>query len=118
MIRLLILATVANIVRIHTPAAAMSLEAVDFEVFGTVQGVFFRKYTKEQADKLGVRGWCKNTRQGTVVGHMQGPPQKVHQMVIWLRSTGSPNSIIDRVIYRNGSEIAEYTFEGFEIRKS
>ncbi|XP_026318919.1 acylphosphatase-2-like isoform X2 [Hyposmocoma kahamanoa] len=75
-------------------------------------------YTKEQADKLGVRGWCKNTRQGTVVGHMQGPPQKVHQMVIWLRSTGSPNSIIDRVIYRNGSEIAEYTFEGFEIRKS
>lgn len=43
MIRLLLLTTVANIARVHTPAAAMSLQAVDFEIFGTVQGVFFRK---------------------------------------------------------------------------
>lgn len=43
MIRLLLLTTLASIARVHTPAAAMSLEAVDFEVFGTVQGVFFRK---------------------------------------------------------------------------
>lgn len=41
-----------------------------------------------------------------------------HFRVVWLRSTGSPNSIIDRVIYTNGSELAEYTCEGFEIRKS
>lgn len=51
MIRLLILTTVANIVRIHTPAAAMSLEAVDFEVFGTVQGVFFRKVCSKYAQR-------------------------------------------------------------------
>nr|XP_021207931.2 acylphosphatase-2 isoform X1 [Bombyx mori]XP_037875156.1 acylphosphatase-2 isoform X1 [Bombyx mori]XP_037875157.1 acylphosphatase-2 isoform X1 [Bombyx mori] len=51
--------------------------ALDFEVFGRVQGVFFRKYTKEQADKLGLRGWCKNTAQGTVLGHMQGTLDKI-----------------------------------------
>ena len=38
------------------------LQAVDFEVFGKVQGVFFRKYTQRQAVELGVRGWIMNTR--------------------------------------------------------
>jgi acylphosphatase len=27
-----------------------------------VQGVFFRKYTQEQATKLAIRGWIMNTR--------------------------------------------------------
>jgi len=30
---------------------------VQFEVFGTVQGVFFRKHTHKTADSLGVSGW-------------------------------------------------------------
>ena len=38
------------------------LIAVDFEVFGKVQGVFFRKFTNEKANSLGLRGWVKNTR--------------------------------------------------------
>ena len=33
--------------------AAMSLLAVEFEVFGKVQGVFFRKYTNEKALRKG-----------------------------------------------------------------
>ncbi|XP_042589394.1 acylphosphatase-2-like [Cyprinus carpio] len=49
--------------------------SVDFEVFGNVQGVCFRmrmheliKLYRTKAEKLGVTGWVKNTRQGTVVG--------------------------------------------------
>ena len=41
---------------------AMALVAVEFEVFGRVQGVFFRKFTNEKALSLGLRGWVKNTR--------------------------------------------------------
>lgn len=43
MIRLLILTTVATSFRNFSIAATMSLRSVDFEVFGRVQGVFFRK---------------------------------------------------------------------------
>ena len=43
------------------------LVAVDYEVFGRVQGVFFRKFTNEKAESLGLRGWVKNTRQGKLI---------------------------------------------------
>uniref|UniRef100_A0A8C9TNC9 Acylphosphatase n=1 Tax=Scleropages formosus TaxID=113540 RepID=A0A8C9TNC9_SCLFO len=57
-----------------------NLCSVDFEVFGNVQGVCFRMYTEDQAKKLGVSGWVKNTRQGTVVGQVQGPTDKVREI--------------------------------------
>ncbi|XP_071996652.1 acylphosphatase-2 isoform X1 [Engystomops pustulosus] len=57
--------------------ASNSLKSVDYEVFGRVQGVCFRMYTEDEARKLGVVGWVKNTRQGTVQGQVQGPEEKV-----------------------------------------
>ncbi|XP_040410011.1 acylphosphatase-2 isoform X5 [Cygnus olor] len=56
------------------------LKSVDYEVFGRVQGVCFRMYTEEEARKLGVVGWVKNTSQGTVTGQVQGPEDKVNAM--------------------------------------
>ena len=41
---------------------AMALVAVEYEVWGRVQGVFFRKFTHQKAQSLGLRGWVKNTR--------------------------------------------------------
>ena len=35
---------------------------VCLQVFGRVQGVFFRKFTQQQATSLGLRGWVKNTK--------------------------------------------------------
>ncbi|KAG8583869.1 hypothetical protein GDO81_008580 [Engystomops pustulosus] len=61
--------------------ASNSLKSVDYEVFGRVQGVCFRMYTEDEARKLGVVGWVKNTRQGTVQGQVQGPEEKVDS--IW-----------------------------------
>ena len=31
-------------------------------VQGRVQGVFFRKFTQQEARSLGLRGWVKNTK--------------------------------------------------------
>ncbi|XP_036781931.2 acylphosphatase-2 isoform X2 [Manis pentadactyla] len=65
-------------------AAAMStagpLKSVDYEVFGRVQGVCFRMYTEDEAKKIGVVGWVKNTSKGTVTGQVQGPEKKVNSM--------------------------------------
>ncbi|XP_014967852.1 acylphosphatase-2 isoform X2 [Macaca mulatta] len=65
-------------------AAAMStagpLKSVDYEVFGRVQGVCFRMYTEDEARKIGVVGWVKNTSKGTVTGQVQGPEDKVNSI--------------------------------------
>nr|XP_028580919.1 acylphosphatase-2 isoform X3 [Podarcis muralis] len=60
------------------------LKSVDYEVFGRVQGVCFRMYTEDKARKMGVVGWVKNTRQGTVTGQVQGPEDKVQEICFQL----------------------------------
>ncbi|CAH1638184.1 unnamed protein product [Spodoptera littoralis] len=57
----------------------------DFEVFGKVQGVYFRKHTQKKATELGLKGWVMNTAQGTVVGQIQGPAVAVEDMKTWLQ---------------------------------
>ncbi|KAK3869441.1 hypothetical protein Pcinc_025242 [Petrolisthes cinctipes] len=96
--------------------AAPKLVSVDFEVFGLVQGVFFRKYTQEQGMKLGVVGWCRNTSHGTVAGQVEGPTQKVQLMKDWLSNVGSRASRIERAEFKNEKEIQDYTFKKFTIR--
>ncbi|NXK28191.1 ACYP2 protein, partial [Arenaria interpres] len=62
--------------------ASGALKSVDYEVFGRVQGKdgLRDEYTEEEAKKLGVVGWVKNTSQGTVTGQVQGPEDKVNAM--------------------------------------
>ncbi|XP_042717124.1 acylphosphatase-2 isoform X8 [Chrysemys picta bellii] len=43
-----------------------------------ITSVCFRMYTEDEARKMGVVGWVKNTRQGTVTGQVQGPEDKVN----------------------------------------
>uniref|UniRef100_A0ABI7VQR1 Acylphosphatase n=1 Tax=Felis catus TaxID=9685 RepID=A0ABI7VQR1_FELCA len=61
-------------------SAARRLKSVDYEVFGRVQGVCFRMYTEDEARKIGVVGWVKNTSKGTVTGQVQGPEEKVNSI--------------------------------------
>ncbi|CAH2240086.1 acylphosphatase-2-like [Pararge aegeria] len=119
MIRLLLLTSITGCLKVDcsTAAVSMALKSVDFEVFGRVQGVFFRKYTKGQADKLSLKGWCRNTSRGTVEGQMEGPPDKVESMMHWLKTTGSPSSQIDKAEFKNNKDITEYTFQSFDIRR-
>ncbi|XP_074845617.1 acylphosphatase-2 isoform X1 [Carettochelys insculpta] len=92
------------------------LKSVDYEVFGRVQGVCFRMYTEDEARKMGVVGWVKNTRQGTVTGQVQGPEDKVNAMKSWLSKVGSPSSRIDRTNFFNEKEISKLDFSGFSTR--
>ena len=47
-----------------------------------VQGVFFRANTAEQAERLDLAGWCRNTTSGTVEGEVQGSAEKVASMKV------------------------------------
>ncbi|XP_057284610.1 acylphosphatase-1 [Pezoporus wallicus] len=91
------------------------LLSVDYEVFGKVQGVFFRKYTQGEAKRLGLVGWVQNTSHGTVHGQVQGPAARVRELQEWLRKTGSPQSRISRAEFRNEKKIEALEHDNFQI---
>eukprot|EP00092_Neocalanus_flemingeri_P008691 GFUD01009361.1.p1 GENE.GFUD01009361.1~~GFUD01009361.1.p1 ORF type:complete len:129 (-),score=29.24 GFUD01009361.1:226-612(-) len=91
------------------------LRAVDYEVFGRVQGVFFRKFTNDKANSLGLRGWVKNTRDQTVKGQMEGDASDISDMKNWLQETGSPMSRIDKVVFNNERPVDQFSFENFKV---
>ncbi|XP_077628471.1 acylphosphatase-2 [Crocuta crocuta] len=97
-------------------SAARPLKSVDYEVFGRVQGVCFRMYTEDEARKIGVVGWVKNTSKGTVTGQVQGPEEKVNSMMSWLSKVGSPSSRIDRTNFSNEKTISKLDYSNFSIR--
>ncbi|KAM3920595.1 acylphosphatase-2-like [Leptodactylus fuscus] len=92
------------------------LWSVDYEVHGDVQGVFFRKYTEDQAKRVAVVGWVKNTPHGTVTGQVQGSKEKVEIMKNWLRNVGSPMSRIDNTVFTNERQIQEVQYTDFKTK--
>ena len=54
-------------------------------VAGQVQGVFFRASTRQQAERLGVKGHAKNLADGRVEVLACGPPAAVRELQEWLR---------------------------------
>jgi acylphosphatase len=59
--------------------------SADFEVYGRVQGVFFRASTVEKANALGVVGWIMNTHYGTVKGMIQSEQHDaLISMKVWM----------------------------------
>lgn len=88
---------------------------VSFEVFGRVQGVYFRKHTVDEARRLGLVGNVRNTSAGSVKGIVQGEAIKVEMMKTWLKTTGSPMSHIEKAVFTEEVEIATLQFTTFDI---
>ncbi len=63
-----------------TSTTSSSLVGLRYEIFGKVQGVFFRKFTKEKADSLGVVGYVLNTKQNTVKGEAPGTSERIEAL--------------------------------------
>jgi acylphosphatase len=55
-------------------------------ISGQVQGVGFRWYCREQANRRGVAGYVKNTPDGRVEAVFEGEPAAVDAMVEWCRT--------------------------------
>ena len=63
----------------------MARVAFDVRVTGFVQGVFFRAWTREQAERLDVSGWIRNCADGSVEAHLEGSADRVEQLIQLLR---------------------------------
>ncbi len=50
-------------------------------IHGKVQGVWFRAWTEETASRLGLQGWVRNRRDGTVEALFDGASEAVEAML-------------------------------------
>eukprot|EP00800_Vazella_pourtalesii_P009073 TRINITY_DN23046_c0_g1_i1.p1 TRINITY_DN23046_c0_g1~~TRINITY_DN23046_c0_g1_i1.p1 ORF type:complete len:106 (-),score=15.01 TRINITY_DN23046_c0_g1_i1:81-398(-) len=100
-------------------AARVVLKSVEFEVFGRVQGVFFRKHTIEKAKELGLVGWVRNHHsRKTVQGIAQGENEPLEQLKDWLCKVGSPASKISSCTFKEEKEIKSLDFKDFSKCKT
>ena len=83
------------------------------KVIGTVQGVWFRKYTKEAADQRSILGFVRNESDGSVLIEAQGHIKILEDFIDWLYQ-GSPLSRVIEVQYK---EVEPGSFEGFSISR-
>lgn len=82
-------------------------------VYGRVQGVFFRANTRKKAKKLGLKGWVRNKKDGSVEILVQGEKDKIEKLIDWTK-VGPPAARVDK-IEKNQEEI-EKEFSDFKIR--
>jgi acylphosphatase len=78
-------------------------------LYGRVQGVWFRGTMLQEARRLGVTGWVRNRRDGTVEAVVQGDPDAVEAMVAWAKH-GPKGAIVER------AEMTQVTADYAEFR--
>jgi len=80
-------------------------------ISGRVQGVGFRYSMGEEAERLGVTGWVRNRRDGTVEAVVDGASGAVDALISWARRGPSSARVTDVQISDTPG-----TFERFEMR--
>ena len=68
-------------------------------VNGRVQGVGFRDFVKQRADRAGVAGWVRNLRDGRVEAVLKGSPDAM-QAVLEDIGRGPPAARVEEVVTR------------------
>ncbi len=75
----------------------MTPRRLHLQIFGHVQGVFYRASTCEEAQRLGLTGWVRNCTDGSVELIAEGPEKKLIRLREWCRH-GPPAATVDRII--------------------
>ncbi len=57
----------------------MAMKRIKLLISGKVQGVFFRDFAKQNANKLGIVGYARNNKDGTLEILAQGEERKVDE---------------------------------------
>jgi len=65
-------------------------------VIGRVQGVFFRAWTRDEAQTLGIDGWVRNCSDGSVEAQLEGDQEAIEELVDLMRE-GPPGARVEGV---------------------
>lgn len=82
-------------------------------ISGYVTGVFFRYHTQELAQRLSVKGWVRNLRDGRVEAVFEGEREQVEEMIKSCHR-GPPGATVTDVEVKWEEHRGE--FSGFEVR--
>lgn len=91
----------------------MSTVRVRVRIEGRVQGVFFRASAQDEARELGVNGWVRNLREGSVECLVEGEEEAVEAFIAWCRH-GPPGAQVENVTTQE--EDYRGDVQGFSIR--
>src|SRR3546814_2174963 len=99
----------ALVTGVHTCALPISKR---LRVHGRVQGVFYRGWTVERARALGLSGWVRNRRDGSVEILARGPGEAIEALIEQCHE-GPPAALVTDIEVQ---ESAEPAHEGFQPR--
>jgi acylphosphatase len=85
-------------------------KSVRLYIDGTVQGVFFRMFVKENAERYNVKGFVRNLESGKIEVFLEGNAEDVNKM-IELCKKGPRHSQIKKV------DIKQERFQDFKVFK-
>lgn len=85
--------------------------AKHLKISGRVQGVGFRYSMSKEAERLGVTGWVRNRRDGTVEAVLDGAADAVDAILAWARRGPLGAQVTDVQV----AETPE-SFESFDLR--
>lgn len=75
----------------------MSVAIRRIVIRGRVQGVGYRAWVDHKARRLGLHGWVRNCRDGSVEAVFEGEEKIVTDMIVSCRK-GPPSSRVDEVV--------------------
>jgi acylphosphatase len=106
--------TAGTILRVPRERTRMS-ERTRKHVFvsGTVQGVYFRATTRDEARQRGVDGWVRNLEDGRVEAVFEGPQDAVDEMVAFCHEGSSAARVEDVEV----TDEEPQGREGFRVRR-
>ena len=78
------------------------------QIAGRVQGVGFRYHMCRVANELGVTGWVRNRRDGSVEAVVAGPPDAVDKIIAWARRGPRQATVTGVQITDSSGEYSEF----------
>ena len=87
------------------------MKTIRIYITGMVQGVYFRQFVKDQADKIGVKGYVRNLEDGRVEVIIEGKDKEVEEMMKICRK-GAPYSQVKELEIE---DIRTQDFKEFKI---
>jgi acylphosphatase len=87
----------------------LSVTRLRLEIFGRVQGVWFREAMRQEAERLGVTGWVRNRGDGSVEAVLEGSSAAVRELEQWCHH-GPPAAHVTKVLSNSEPQVGETSF--------
>ena len=77
-------------------------------ITGLVQGVWYRESMRQTAESLGVTGWVRNRRDGSVEAVVQGQAAQVEAIIAWSRQGPPQARVKDVAVFEETGDFSDF----------